>query len=627
MAASSAQHVRDGGRVSAETRAKRDEIIGKFIRFDTNGDGSIDIAELRNVLCRLHPGWSEERLARLFSVIDTDGSGRIDYREFVAWAYGPSRVRVRDLEDFRADVGALAPARVKGERTQNPAQHRREGSRRPSVEDITQSLEDRIVGQRATAAPSREGVARGGGDDDRRHASSLPPASQDSTPADGGRLPLPRRASLGTGAAAGAAAAAASPAAVAAGAPSSAPEPCPAGPSASAAPPVGGPPEAAPASGTMAAVDVRVTGMSGQVVAAIPSADVGGASAAALRRQVADAAGFPASALQLLLPSGECFGDRALECMQPELCPQGILDLTCVVRSENVPVGSKRELNDFRRTKGNLIVARRLDGLLKDKKAEHVRTERNPSDSERAEATILLQSCFSEGVAEFIEFGVKSSCEAAADNGHAVRAFYETTDGDGVCVDMSECRLWTRSWSEESFQEHRGLLDRIVRNQHFYYRARDNEEPPTPPGRLVSAVLWRILHGWEGCSDAAAGPILEVLFMATAASMRETMQARQLQEELEEAARALGCTAICVAAVPHQGKRFWSATCGFETFVEMVPNEGSDGSDGGAGLEEPTHPLGVFLRNSMCLFDDTPLLAKVLRAGAPSGPAPAAVLA
>jgi len=145
-------------------------------------------------------------------------------------------------------------------------------------------------------------------------------------------------------------------------------------------------------------------------------------------------------------------------------------------------------------------------------------------------------------------------------------------------------------------------------------------------------VLWRLLYQWEGSAASAsenavaAGPVLEVLFLATNHGFRREGEGQSLVKELEDAARSLGCAAMCVAAVPKQGRRFWE-TCGYTTLVPLKDSDGGAGSADSAasadalldkGMEEtclgePTSALGEYLLANMLLFSDTPLVGKVLK--------------
>merc|ERR1712129_169482 len=122
----------------------------------------------------------------------------------------------------------------------------------------------------------------------------------------------------------------------------------------------------------------------------------------------------------------------------------------------------------------------------------------------------------------------------------------------GTYADLSTCQLWTRTLNDHGNDFQRWL-----------------------DTRLVSAVLWRLLHNWEGSTASAsqqavpAGPVLEVLFLATSFGSRGEGEGKTLVTELEEAARSLGCAAMCVAAVPKQGVGFWKR-CGYTVRTHLL---------------------------------------------------------
>merc|ERR1712061_564957 len=51
---------------------------------DKNNDGTLTIAEMRNGIQATGVGASDEDIDAILRAIDTDGSGRIDYTEFIA---------------------------------------------------------------------------------------------------------------------------------------------------------------------------------------------------------------------------------------------------------------------------------------------------------------------------------------------------------------------------------------------------------------------------------------------------------------------------------------------------------------------------------------------------------------
>merc|ERR1712224_168846 len=72
----------------AQTRADEKEqlMIDVFNHYDWNGDGMIDLEELQGLLVALDPyAFDDGQCDLLLSEIDTNGDGRISYKEFVHW--------------------------------------------------------------------------------------------------------------------------------------------------------------------------------------------------------------------------------------------------------------------------------------------------------------------------------------------------------------------------------------------------------------------------------------------------------------------------------------------------------------------------------------------------------------
>ena len=65
------------------TETQIDEFREAFNSFDEDGGGSIDTGELQAVLKSLGQEATQEELDKLIAVADTDGSGDIDFLEFV----------------------------------------------------------------------------------------------------------------------------------------------------------------------------------------------------------------------------------------------------------------------------------------------------------------------------------------------------------------------------------------------------------------------------------------------------------------------------------------------------------------------------------------------------------------
>jgi Ca2+-binding EF-hand superfamily protein len=66
------------------------ELIERFKKIDTNGDGRIDIAELRAELGQ-DPRISEEHLETIVSLADVDGNGQMDVEEYARLVSAPMR--------------------------------------------------------------------------------------------------------------------------------------------------------------------------------------------------------------------------------------------------------------------------------------------------------------------------------------------------------------------------------------------------------------------------------------------------------------------------------------------------------------------------------------------------------
>jgi len=70
------------------TTAKHNEIAALFDRFDEDGDGAIQRAELGRLLHTLDPNaWDDKSVDALVSALDTDQDGRVDCEDFLAWVF------------------------------------------------------------------------------------------------------------------------------------------------------------------------------------------------------------------------------------------------------------------------------------------------------------------------------------------------------------------------------------------------------------------------------------------------------------------------------------------------------------------------------------------------------------
>lgn len=55
-----------------------------FQEYDANGNGTLDIYEIRKILLHMDMEMTKENAQELMDVIDTDGSGEIDFNEYCA---------------------------------------------------------------------------------------------------------------------------------------------------------------------------------------------------------------------------------------------------------------------------------------------------------------------------------------------------------------------------------------------------------------------------------------------------------------------------------------------------------------------------------------------------------------
>jgi len=59
-----------------------------FSGFDVDGSGSIDRTELKNAMREYNSDMTDAEIDRLIQIVDKDGSGSINYEEFIAQVFG-----------------------------------------------------------------------------------------------------------------------------------------------------------------------------------------------------------------------------------------------------------------------------------------------------------------------------------------------------------------------------------------------------------------------------------------------------------------------------------------------------------------------------------------------------------
>lgn len=64
---------------------KIDRIRKEFERFDTDGNGLIDLEEFLGMIDVLYPGTDSSYIEGGFTLMDQNLDGRIDFQEFLGW--------------------------------------------------------------------------------------------------------------------------------------------------------------------------------------------------------------------------------------------------------------------------------------------------------------------------------------------------------------------------------------------------------------------------------------------------------------------------------------------------------------------------------------------------------------
>lgn len=69
--------------VEEDTEAMQEELREAFRLYDKEGNGYINVSDLREILRALEDNMSEDELDEMIAEIDTDGSGTVDFDEFM----------------------------------------------------------------------------------------------------------------------------------------------------------------------------------------------------------------------------------------------------------------------------------------------------------------------------------------------------------------------------------------------------------------------------------------------------------------------------------------------------------------------------------------------------------------
>ncbi|GAB6023671.1 hypothetical protein CHUAL_009932 [Chamberlinius hualienensis] len=69
--------------VEEDTEAMQEELREAFRLYDKEGNGYINVSDLREILRALEDNMGEDELDEMIAEIDTDGSGTVDFDEFM----------------------------------------------------------------------------------------------------------------------------------------------------------------------------------------------------------------------------------------------------------------------------------------------------------------------------------------------------------------------------------------------------------------------------------------------------------------------------------------------------------------------------------------------------------------
>ncbi|CAJ1929656.1 unnamed protein product [Sphenostylis stenocarpa] len=78
---------------------KEEEMKWVFQKFDTNKDGKISLQEYKAAARALDSGIGEAEAVKAFRVMDSDGDGFIDFKEFMEMFYGEDRIKETEIKN------------------------------------------------------------------------------------------------------------------------------------------------------------------------------------------------------------------------------------------------------------------------------------------------------------------------------------------------------------------------------------------------------------------------------------------------------------------------------------------------------------------------------------------------
>mmetsp|Transcript_43546 Transcript_43546/g.100257 ORF Transcript_43546/g.100257 Transcript_43546/m.100257 type:complete len:366 (-) Transcript_43546:43-1140(-) len=319
---------------------------------------------------------------------------------------------------------------------------------------------------------------------------------------------------------------------------------------------------------------------------------------------VASALAAPLSCLRLISSAGEPLRleTRLKDILQASNGEHVVL--TCVAAP---PMPLERKFGEFQRGGASAMRFARLILSRVEEERAYLGIKCTPDDEQRGLARRVLQEAFAKRLHPFIDACLSASSPTTTrSKTHAVVSCDGSKD-TALLMDVSTCRLWTLSRSEEP-----------------------DAQPKKCP--LVGAVLFRVLDGWgvEASSNVKTGPVLEVLFHALRAvgmCPQRSFPCAALEQillpKLDAYAAELGCVAIAVVVRSNPTTRaMWARDYGYHHLPcdACAPQESEDPATEAAPeeappLDETASELAGFLSKRVLLYNNMEVVCKMLAAG------------
>jgi len=77
--------------MAAAADAKKAKMLAKFNQLDANGDGTLDIQELSDLLKKGNPNFTDKEVKTLYDGCDTNHDGKVSFEEFLGYVYKQDR--------------------------------------------------------------------------------------------------------------------------------------------------------------------------------------------------------------------------------------------------------------------------------------------------------------------------------------------------------------------------------------------------------------------------------------------------------------------------------------------------------------------------------------------------------